>query len=994
MAIKETFELLDRMSKPLLTIADAMRTTLNVFENAQRQFSTGLDISGIDEAKKEIESAKKALDSLGTDKTVINPNVSMPTATTPKDTAEVTMPKPETVTPEVETPTITPNINTPKAGADVETPTITPEVGTSTIDNAKKAIDGLGKVNPTISPNVSMADIDNAKRAVDDLGKTSPTVTPKVNDSDLSKTAKEVDNLSKQKPNIDPKVGTESIDNARKAAEDLSNVKPTITPKVDMPSADTITPGTTGTASPSAPASTTPSNNTGNGIKDNFDEASDSGDRLLSKIKSIGAAYLSLQGVKGMLNMSDELAQTTARIDLMNQSFQKVGKSAMSTKQTMDMIYQAAQDSRGSFSDMASVVARFGTNATSAFKDTKELMIFADTIQKQMTLGGASAQEASNAMIQLSQGLSSGTLHGQDLNSVFEQAPNLVQSIADYMNVPIGKIKDMASDGKLTADIVKNAIIASADDVNKKFSELPMTWSELWNTMQNTALIALQPVLNQLSSLASNKGLQTLVNVGIDAIGILANTLGTVLNVVGDVVSAISTGWSVIEPIAVTAAAAIGVLTAATVAYKVAQVASNVVTGISTALENVHMAAIWLQSDATFAATASQWGFNAALLACPVTWIIGGIMLAIGALYTVVAVINKVTGSTISATGIIGGAIYTIAAVIYNIGAAIYNFVVVTVIQNIVNAIAWAVANAKTIISNVGAFIYNTAATVAEFVVNTFNTAVYNVKVAFASIATAALSSFRPIASGAATVASTIANSFIAGANKAIQGVNWIIDAVNKIPGVNLSRASEIGEMNLDFTSGIDDKLSSLSNITSASAPSKVSFGRESYQSYSDTAKVMDLNSANYKSLSDAYSKGYKSGKDLASQISNFFKSTTGKTPSKSDLADLAKKYGSAAKNAAKTGKKSKKSGKDKSAKKTAKNTDDIKKALNLSNENLKYIRDIASQTIVNRYTNANIKVSMTNNNNLSSDADIDGITKKLTGRIQTELSKAAKGAY
>ncbi len=225
-----------------------------------------------------------------------------------------------------------------------------------------------------------------------------------------------------------------------------------------------------------------------NQIRDGTGEAN----RLMGTIKGIAAAYIGIRSIGNAINVSDELVQTTARLDLMNDGLQ-------STDELVNMVYAAAQDARGSLSEMADVVARFGNNAGDAFGSSAEVVAFADLIQKQMTIAGASTQESANAMLQLSQALGSGVLRGDELNSIFEQAPNLIQNIADYLDVDIGKIRDLAKDGELTADIVKAAIFSASDEINARFDSMPVTWSQTWQSMQNTAIIAFRPVLQRVN---------------------------------------------------------------------------------------------------------------------------------------------------------------------------------------------------------------------------------------------------------------------------------------------------------------------------------------------------------------------------------------------------------------------------------------------------------------------------------------------------------------
>ena len=268
--------------------------------------------------------------------------------------------------------------------------------------------------------------------------------------------------------------------------------------------------------------------NTERYIRDNVDEqgrfnqevsaGTQQANELTNTIKRAVAAYISIQSVGKALNISDELVQTTSRLNMMNDGVQ-------TTAELVNMVYAAAQDARGSFSQMADVVARFGNNAKDAFSSSEEVVAFADLIQKQMTIAGASTQEAANAELQLSQALGSGVLRGDELNSIFEQAPNLIQNIADYLDVPIGKIREMAADGELSADVVKAAIFSAADDINSKFNEMPMTWGQIWQSMQNTALIAFQPVLQRLNDLANSEAFQTFIQGAIEAMATLANIL-------------------------------------------------------------------------------------------------------------------------------------------------------------------------------------------------------------------------------------------------------------------------------------------------------------------------------------------------------------------------------------------------------------------------------------------------------------------------------------
>lgn len=382
--------------------------------------------------------------------------------------------------------------------------------------------------------------------------------------------------------------------------------------------------------------------NTERYIRDNVDEqgrfnqeiasGTQQANELTNTIKRAVAAYVSIQSVGKALDISDELTQTTSRLDMMNDGIQ-------TTAELVNMVYAAAQDARGSFSQMADVVARFGNNAKDAFSSSEEVVAFADLIQKQMTIAGASTQEAANAELQLSQALGSGVLRGDELNSIFEQAPNLIQNIADYLDVPIGKIREMAADGELSADVVKAAIFSAADDINSKFNEMPMTWGQMWQSMQNTALIAFQPVLQRLNDLANSEAFQTFVQNAVEAMATLANIVLNIFELVGTVGGFIADNWSVISPIIYGVIGALAVYAAYLGIVKGIEIASAAATAIHSVAMSAKIGVMAALTGQTMAATAAQMGYNGALYACPVVWII---MLLIALIAIIFAVCNAI----------------------------------------------------------------------------------------------------------------------------------------------------------------------------------------------------------------------------------------------------------------------------------------------------------------------------------------------------------------
>lgn len=346
--------------------------------------------------------------------------------------------------------------------------------------------------------------------------------------------------------------------------------------------------------------------------KKSTDEAKKSADQLTQSLKSLVASYISIQGLKKAANLSDSLVSMRARLDRMNDGLQ-------TTKELEDMVYAASMRSRGDFMDTMGLVSQMGTMAGDAFSSSKEIVQFAEQLNKQLRLSGASGSSAQAAILQLEQGLASGVLRGDELNSVMEQAPAIAKSIADYMHVSVGELCEMGSQGQITADIVKNALFAAAKDTNAEFEKTPMTWAQVWTVASNTAVRALDPLLTAINWVANN--------------------------------------LDVAIPLVVSLGAAFGVLL----------IAANWTNILATA---------------TKTAASMQAFYNAVMAANPIALTAAAVLVLVAALYGGVAAFNKLTGSSISATGIITGAFTTMGAFalntfvvpVWNSFAALINF--------------------------------------------------------------------------------------------------------------------------------------------------------------------------------------------------------------------------------------------------------------------------------------------------------------------------------
>jgi tape measure domain-containing protein len=317
---------------------------------------------------------------------------------------------------------------------------------------------------------------------------------------------------------------------------------------------------------------------------------------LTSSVLRLAASYVGIQGLKKAVDLSDTLVSSRARLDRMNDGLQ-------TTKELEDMVYAASMRSRGDFMDTMGLVSQLGTMAGDAFNSSKEIVQFAEQLNKQLALSRASGASAQAAILQLEQGLASGVLRGDELNSVMEQAPALAKSIADYMQVSVGELRDMGSQGQITADIVKNALFSAAEETNAEFAKTPMTWAQVWTAASNMAIRAMDPLLAAINWVANN----------IQTIGPIVVSLGTAFGVM-----LIAANWT------------------------------NILT------------------FATEKAAAAQAFLNAVMSANPAALAAVGVLVLVAAFYAGIAALNHFAGTSISATGLITGAFATLGAFVFN----------------------------------------------------------------------------------------------------------------------------------------------------------------------------------------------------------------------------------------------------------------------------------------------------------------------------------------
>lgn len=656
--------------------------------------------------------------------------------------------------------------------------------------------------------------------------------------------------------------------------------------------------------------------NTERYIRDNTDEqgrfnrAIDEGTQgagdLMNMIKGAVAAYASVQTIGKVMDLSDQLTSTTARLNLMNDGLQ-------TTQDLQNMIYLSAERSRGAYQATADAVSKLGLMAGDAFSSSEEIIAFTEQLNKQFTIAGTETAGIEAAMLQLTQAMGSGVLRGEEYNSILEQAPNIIQAIADYMEVPKGQLKDMAAEGEITAEIVKNAMFAAADETNAKFEAMPKTFSQIWTSFQNTALMAFQPVLQRLNDVANSEAFQTFINGAIEALSMVAGIVVEIFNLIASVGTMIADNWSWLSPIIYGVAAALLVYYGRLMLVRGAELALAAVQGVVAVAKGILAAATMLVTGATWAQTTAQYGLNAAMYACPIVWIIILIIALIALFYAAVAAVNKFAGTSVSATGIICGVFMVAAAFIGNLFVALINFVI-----------------------DIFVVLWNFIAAFANFFGNVFNDPVGAIARLFFDLVDTVLSLLQSLAS-----------------------------AIDTIFGSNLAGAVQ----------GWRDSLGGWVDST---------FGQGEEIMAKLNAEDLHLDRFEYSSAWDA---GYSFGEGIDESISNFDPSSLFDTnvPGASDYADLSN-YGSDLGGLGGIG-----SGVDD----IAGNTGAIADSMDITEEDLKYLRDIAEQEAVNRFTTAEISVDMSGmQNNISNGMDLDGVISGLTEGVNEAIDSMAEGVH
>ncbi|MFL8713023.1 tape measure protein [Clostridioides sp. GD02377] len=682
-------------------------------------------------------------------------------------------------------------------------------------------------------------------------------------------------------------------------------------------------------------------------FNDDVRKGASSTDKLVANAKRLVATYVTLRSVGGLINLSDQMTSTNARLGMINDGQQSDGG-------LNKMIFQSAERARASYLDTAKIVSRVGMNAGKAFSSTKEIVAFAEQLNKKFVIAGATTEETNSALLQLTQGLGSGVLRGEELNAVFESAPNIIQSIADYLDVDIGKIRGMASEGMLTADIVKNSLLAAAEQTNAEFEKMPYTFNQIWTSIKNNAIMIFGVIQKKIEQSMSSRGFRTFVdnfinglyvlgnvffnifngivnilgspffqaftNIIIVSVSLITEALGWIIRQALNVANIFAQNWDIIAPIVLGVAAAMLVynnVLLLSIANKVKDIALS---AKDLVMKFAHIIAESYRAAALVATTIAQDGLNAAMMACPITRILYGIIAIVVAFFLAIAIFNHFAGTSISAIGVVAGAISVAASFIGNIFIATGNLII-----------------------DIVALIYNSLANFAEFFANFLDDPIGSVIRAVSGMADAVLGILRSIAS-----------------------------AIDTIFGSNLANA----------VSGWQDKLQGWTDKFAGEAKIKV--------------ERIDPNALHFDRLNygKAWDAGYKWGDKLETNIKEKFDISKMAEDAKKKLGldDLwDKKYG-LGDGFGSAGLNSPLGDAAKGAKDTAGNTAKMAKTMDKSQEDLKYLRDIAEQETINRFTGVNIKIDMNNTNNINSDTDVDGIVNVLKEKLENAMIVSAEG--
>lgn len=667
---------------------------------------------------------------------------------------------------------------------------------------------------------------------------------------------------------------------------------------------------------------------------------------FFSSFVGAAAAYLSIQGLingfRSFIKEADTYTSTSARLGLINDGLQ-------TQAELQEKVYQAAQRSASGYNDMASSVAKLNLLAKDAFSGNDETIRFSELMGKAFAISGASTQERQAGMYQLTQAMAAGKLQGDEFRSIMENAPMLAQAISDAMDVSMGELRKMSSEGKITADIIKNALFQAGEDIESKFAEMPITFADAMTKMKNWGLTAFQPLFVRFSEFVNSDAFGVLaghfmwfVNVFVAGMSFLFDILETVYTQVGAIGQILSDSWGLVGPVIMTVGLALGAYLAILGVYRTFMLIIAAIEGARAIALGIMGAATMFATGATLAQTSAQWGLNTALLAFPGTWILLAFVAVIA--LVIYALINW-ANQTSTVVGFVVGLFSALGVFVYNMFAQMWNVI----------------------------------AMIAEFLINVFIDPTYAVQKLMYDMVKLGMDLMTSLAGSFDSAADVLAKVFVTAANIAIGGINGLIAAMNLIPGVDIGK---MDKLQVESTTNIlSNGLKNMANNLKAPTSSK---------------DVVSIPRANLDSLPTAFTKGNEFGKKISLAASD--KLTAGmdkikglmKGPSASEnpfnpdafaMDDAMKALGGSdlAKNP--TGGKLDSVGK-------------IDKEIDISDEDIKSMRDLAEIKSIQNIVTLTPTVQFNGDNVIREDADISKITKAIEKSFEEEIARSAEGAY
>lgn len=598
----------------------------------------------------------------------------------------------------------------------------------------------------------------------------------------------------------------------------------------------------------------------------NLGNASNHASNKLSKFVSLkGLLKTALAGIavgkitKQAIGMSDEYANMHARLDMIRDGMQ-------TTEELQKSIYTSAQRIGSAYTTMANGVAKMRLHAGNVFQNNGETIAFLETMNKSFVVGGASIEEQKNAMLQLTQAMASGKLQGDELRSLAETSPALIQAIANKLGVSRGEVKKLGADGKITADIVKTAMLEASDTIDKQFRNMPLTWGRAWQNFLNFVTKALEPISIKINQIVNSSAFQqfaqivaTVLQYVVQAVIFAMDMIGAVLSMLAPIAQFVINNWSVIQPIIIAVAIAIGT-------YIVAMNAASIVTN--------------LFSIATNVAKAAMAGLNAVMAMNPIMLIVMAVIILIGLFYALVEWFNNLTGATLSATGIIMGAIFALGMMIWNTILGIINFVI-WVINMILQGVFWLVNGIIAGAMMIYDFILTIIIGILDFIdwfvtgaINLWNEMVFFCQNAWYDIAQGG----RGMAVAIAGFVDGMVNSVIGAVegmiNSVLGGFNKMIGFLNGF-GLNLSAVGTVSLGRTNFAGDIANAIDSMEK------PVKKTFeglhladGLKQHKASLSTPHL-DAPQIGYLeggSVLGAFNNGYEFGQGIDKAVGGFFK--------------------------------------------------------------------------------------------------------------------------